>query len=265
MARTRYRFVSPVSVLSRPDGALQVGLDSENSLLLASAPPCADVALRAFRTARTPLEVARLVPGVDAGWLAETVVLLRRRGLLVAQADAPAAAVRLIGAGVLADAIASVVGVEHHLVGNPTAQQPTSGRALTIVCPGTVEPDRVRLRDLADAGVAHLVARAEPERAVVGPFVTPGSACVACTDLVRRDLDRDWPHLLAQLCRAAHTPTRAQSAWVAALVAAQVGAWASGRTPEARGVTLELDAAGTLGARSWPRHPDCVCVLAVVV
>lgn len=262
MARTRYRFTHPVSVLSRPGGALQVGLDAERGLLLADAPPCADAALRAFRTARTPLEVAHLVPGVDEQWLAGAIALLRRHGLLVAHPDAPVAAVRVVGAGVLADAVAAAVGGEHRLVDADRRDEPPARGVLTVVCPGTVEPDRVRLRELVDAGATHLVARAEPERAVVGPFVTRGSACVACTDLVRRDLDRDWPHLLAQLCRAAHTPTRAQAAWVASLVTAQASAWAAGRTPEASGATLELDVAGTLGARSWPRHPDCACVLA---
>ncbi len=108
---------------------------------------------------------------------------------------------------------------------------------------------------------AHLVVRAEPERVVVGPFVVPGSGRLRpCTDLVRRDLDRDWPHLLAQLCRSRHTPAPRQAAWAAALASAQLAAWLAGRTPEASGATWELDAhTGGVGVTRWPRHPDCGC------
>ncbi|MDO5535031.1 MAG: hypothetical protein Q4F65_10315, partial [Propionibacteriaceae bacterium] len=134
---------------------------------------------------------------------------------------------------------------------------------LVLVCHEAAEPDRALTRTLTLAGVPHLVIRTEPERAVVGPFVIPGAGpCVGCTDLVRRDLDPAFPHLLAQLCRATHIPLPRQAAWAAGLACSQVAAWCAGQRLQSLGATLELDAhTGAVGTRLWPRHPDCPCAL----
>lgn len=259
----RYRLTAPVSLLWRPAGALQVGLDAAGAVLLPRAPEGADIALRALRSARTIAEVARIAPLVPRAWIAEAVDTLAALGLVTRLSTTRGATVTVVGDGVLAHAVASLLTAEGRTLTTTSALPPDPHAAdLVVVCPSTAEPDRVDLRELA--GVPHLVVRAEPERAVVGPFMTPGSgyACVTCTDLVRRDLDRDWPHLLAQLCRSRHTASPQQTAWASALVSAQLTAWLAGRTPEASGATWELDAhSGGVGVRRWPRHPDCGCGL----
>jgi len=173
------------------------------------------------------------------------------------------ATVAVVGEGVLADTVARLLEAEgRQLIVTAGLTSEAQSADLVVACASTVEPDRVDVRELA--GLPHLILRAEPERAVVGPFVAPGAgyACVTCTDLVRRDLDRDWPHLLAQLCRTRHTATPQQVAWASALASAQLTAWLVGRTPEASGATWELDAhSGQVGVRRWPRHPDCGCAL----
>lgn len=265
MIAPRYRLAHPLSVLWRAEGVLQLGLDADAAVLLRHAPVAADAALRALRVPRTVLEVTRLVPGPSRGWVDETLRHLLGAGLVVEVRTTPARRVVVVGEGILADAVHEVLAGEGVQADHSPGGQPVGPGTLAIVCGETVEPDRVWLRELTASGTAHLVVRAEPERAVVGPFVDPGggSACLGCTDLVRRDLDAGWPHLLAQLCRTRHTATRAQAAWVAAMASAQAASWFAGLAPEATGVTLELDTlTHRLGGRRWPAHPDCACALA---
>lgn len=262
MPATRLSFVTPLSVLWRPDGALQVGLDARAGALLPEAPPQADAALRALRTPRTALEVGQLLPDTADGWLRATLGELSRRGLLGTSSPVRPV-VGVLGHGVLADAVLDLLSADGFGVATPAHPRGTPA-AVWLVCPDTAEPDRVLIRELGAMQAPHLVVRAEPERAVVGPFVPAGgSPCVTCTDLLRRDLDGDWPHLLAQLCRAPHTPTRLQATWAAATAVAQLAAWVGGAAPETRGATVELEAStGAVGARRWPAHPDCGCLLA---
>ena len=250
----------PLTVLTRPDDSVQVGLDTDGSLLIPSAPPGAAAAVRSLRQPRTLLEVSRLFPAVPAGWLEDLVVTLEDVGLLVRVATPPVPAVSVLGTGAVRDQVARILADEGWSVGGRADR--VEG-AVVVVCPHTAEPDRVLTRDLAASGLPHLVVRSEPERAVVGPFVLPGTgACVGCTDLVRRDLDPAFPHLLAQLCRSEHTPAPRQAAWAAAMASAQLAAWRAGHRPDAVGTTLELDAhSGAVGTRRWPRHPDCGCAL----
>ncbi|MFT3877887.1 MAG: hypothetical protein QM708_15920 [Propioniciclava sp.] len=267
MDTDRYRLSSPVSLLWRPHGALQVGLDTSLAVLLPGAPDGADVALRALRTSRTVTEVAHLAPAVPLPWIREALATLAALGIVTTATDPPASlpTIMVVGDGALAHAVAGLLRDEQRAVtvASMTPHHPRPDE-LIVLCTDTAEPDRVDVRDLTASGTTHLIVRAEPERAVVGPFVSAGSghACLTCTDLVRRDLDRAWPHLLAQLCRTRHTATPQQCAWAAALASAQVAAWVGGRTPEASGTTWEMDArTGQIGVRRWPRHPDCGCAL----
>ena len=259
----RLTLTRPLCVLWRPDGRLQLGLDCEDGQVLADVPAGTDAALRAFRSPRTPLEVSRLVPLVPREDLDRVLGALLDRGLLAPEPAGHAGTATVLGTGPLAERVAELLAGEGMSVRTGT-RAATDAVGLVVVCTATVEPDRVLTRDLTAAGIPHLVVRAEPERAVVGPFVVPGrTACVHCSDLVRRELDPGWPHLLAQLCRSEHLPAPRQAAWAAAMAAAQVACWRSGQVPETGGTTLELDAhTGALGARRWPRHPDCGCVLA---
>lgn len=258
----RLTLTRPLCVLWRLTGDLQLGLDAEGAVLLPDAPPGTDAALRALRTPRTPLEVARLVPLIPRASLDRMLTTLLDAGLLTPEPPGHPAAVTVLGTGPLAAALADLLSLEGTDIRTGLRAVPDDG-GLVIVCGSRVEPDRVLTRNLSATGLPHLVVRIEPERAVVGPFVVPGrTSCVTCTDLVRREVDPDWPHLLAQLCRSEHVPRPRQAAWAAAMASAQIAAWRSGETPDSAGATLELDAhTGTLGRRRWPRHPDCGCHL----
>ncbi len=263
MPTSRLTLAHPLSVLSRPDGALQLGLDSDAAVVVPRAPAGADAALRALRQPRTTLEVSRLVPSVPHAWLRGLAATLLEKGLLrESTAAAPVPRVRVLGTGTLRDEVARTLEAEGWQVAPPSG--PPTGTDVAVLCPPTAEPDRVLARELTASGLPHLVVRAEPERAVVGPFVDPGrTACLGCTDLVRRDLDPLFPHLLAQLCRAEHTATPRQAGFAAAVAAAQLDAWRRGLAPATRGATLELDAlSGDVGGRAWPVHPECGCSLA---
>lgn len=258
----RLALTRPVCVLQRPDGRLQVGLDTDQAVVLPGAPPGAEAAIRALRSPRTPLEVSRLVPLLPRSQLDRVLGSLADAGLLAPTASARPEVVTVLGSGPLADAVAGLLDLEGAAVRTGIRAANDAG-GVVVVAGATAEPDRVLTRDLTAAGLPHLVVRAEPERAVVGPFVVPGrTACVSCGDLVRREIDPDWPHLLAQLCRSEHIPGPRQSTWAAATASAQLAARWAGRDPETSGATLELEAhAGVLGVRRWPRHPDCGCVL----
>lgn len=265
MHARRFRLTRPLTVLWRDDGTLQLGLDGDGAVLIPGAPRAADAALRALRVPRTLLEVRHLVPDQVSSWLPGAIAALESAGLIAEADPEPRGRVVVVGSGVLADAVIEMLDAEGvEAARREPGPVPDSREALVVVCAETVEPDRVLTRELAASGTPHLVVRGEPERAVVGPFVSLGSAaCLACTDLLRRDLDPAWPFLLAQLCRTRHTPTRAQASWAAAMASAQVTAWLSGRRPETLGATLELEgASGLLGSRRWPLHPDCACALA---
>jgi len=265
MDNTPCRLTEPLTVIWRDEEVLQLGLDSRHALVLRGAPPHADIALRALRSWRTPAEVSDLT-GVDRVWLDALLSDLHERGLVAhTRDDTPE--VPVVGTGRVAGAIArlltrdgSVRAVVRPVVSDAFLEPSTSP---VVVCPATIEPDRVLTRALVAAGRPHLIVRAEPERAVGGPFVVPGHfACARCVDLVRRAHDDRWPHLLAQLCRMECTPTPALSAWASATATAQILGWTAGGAPETLGAPLELDAVShELTARRWPTHRDCGCTL----
>lgn len=251
----RYRLRADLTVVQRPDATLQIGLDVADQALFPGAPRGADALLRTLRGGATLADLERTRGSIPRAWVRAAIASLAECGLVRTEA-APRPDFAIVGTGVLSEAVASAAGqtVPRSDDWSP-GQHP--GR-LVVLCCDTVEADRVPTRWLASSGQPHLIVRAEPERAIVGPFVLPGAPCVTCTDLVRRDLDSGWPHLLVQLCRTRHTPTAAQASWAAGTALAQVSAWASGRTPDAVGATIEVGTRdGALGHRRWPMRPDC--------
>lgn len=290
MTTPTYRLTSPVSTLRRSSGALQVGLDASASALLPGAPAAAESALRAFRGWRSAAEAATL-SGVDVSWLSDAVPRLVASGVLTRRTSAPPASgsVVVLGGGRLAHRLVALLadgGVDAFRVADPTPGQPDRDRwrdaagparltfadhwqdalagpvRLAVVAPPTVEPDRVLTDHLRRARITHLVVRVEPERAVVGPFVVPGrSPCVRCVDLGRRDLDPDWPLLLAQLACTWQEPGELAASWAASSAAAQALAWTDRGVAPPVGVTLELPQDTlALETRSWQAHPACCCV-----
>ena len=254
---TRLHLRPDLSILRLPDGTVQVGLDVETPVLFPDAPPHAETALRRLRRGCTSHEFEQVVPGLPRRWAREALRTLTHAGFAGPERG-PAAIPVVLGTGVLAEAVRAALPLGTPLI-EPRAWRPERHPGkLVLVCPDTPEPDRVLTRELTVVGRPHLIVRAEPERTIVGPFVSAESACVTCTDLIRRDLEPAWPHLLLQMCRSHHVPGAGQAAWAAGTAEAQVRAWAAGIVPDAWGTTLELGVAeGTLGTRHWARRPDC--------
>ncbi|MGY1832388.1 ThiF family adenylyltransferase [Geodermatophilus sp. SYSU D01180] len=116
---------------------------------------------------------------------------------------------------------------------------------------------------LRDAGVPHLVAAVRGDTGAVGPLVVPGvTGCLRCADLRRRDTDRHWPVLAAQLTAADVPGGSTLTCWATALAAAQTAlAYLDGSgSPAALAGTVELAPPGLVPRlRRWPPHPSCRC------
>ncbi|MDO5535032.1 MAG: hypothetical protein Q4F65_10320, partial [Propionibacteriaceae bacterium] len=108
---TRLLMSRPLSVLTRPDQSLQIGLDCDDAVLLGDAPEGADAAVRAFRSPHSAADVSRLLPELATGWLSAAVETLTRRGVL---AEAPRArrACRVLGEGPLATEVLRLLRME---------------------------------------------------------------------------------------------------------------------------------------------------------
>ena len=271
-------------VMWRAPGLLQLGLPGQPCLTLQDPPQGTATVLTALRHPRTLADLGRLVPSFTPGGLHELLESLTRHGLLRTIVAAP---VRLavIGSGSVARAIASlleglapvrdVVRIASGPVDAEASRSPaptpvggwrsvaaTDWPTLSIIASEAHEPDRGLTDHLTRLGRAHLVVRLQPGRAIVGPFVVPGSApCLRCSDLSATSADPAWPRLLAQLCSQSDTVDPLGRAWAATTTAAQVsGWWAEGSCQDTIGRTLELDLAdATLHSRSWQPHPECGC------
>ena len=268
MSSRAFCFASPATVVWRAHGVLQVGLDRQRSIVLEKSPRDADRALRCFARPRSTDQIGALLPCLDRTWLHIAAATLRRHGILV-DAARSVTTVLMLGEGALADACASALAlvpdVDVSRASDLRAVSLLDHRAPVVVVGPTIEPDRRLLADLVSHRRPHLVVRGEPERLIVGPFVEVGRrACIRCTDLVRRDLDPRWPHVLAQLCRMQHDPDPTGSGWAAATAAAQVRAHLSGHAPQSAGATIELSTESyAVGVRPWSVHPECGCAWGV--
>lgn len=141
---------------------------------------------------------------------------------------------------------------------------------LTVLATDRLEVDRMFTDSLLRADQPHMIVRTTADGVVVGPLVLPGTTpCLRCTDLLRCDLDPDWPGLLAQLSRTTGSPTESLLRWAAGVTVMQVVTLLSALDdpakswPEIAGATLELGRDGVQRRRTWPRHPSCGCGWAV--
>jgi hypothetical protein len=137
---------------------------------------------------------------------------------------------------------------------------------LTVLATDRLEVERMFTDALLRADQPHVIARTTSDGVVVGPLVLPGTTpCLRCTDLVRCDLDPDWPGLLSQLNRTTGSLTESLLGWAAGVTVMQVVTLLSALDdptrswPESAGATLELGRDGIQRRRSWPRHPSCGC------
>jgi hypothetical protein len=258
--------------LWRSPGVLQVGLDSP-ALVLSGVPAGLPLAIELLARPQGTDDLTRLLPDLDPAWIEWLVDRLAAAGLMVPSETRGTGPLAVVGTGTLANALLDSLkrtGLQAART-EPTlfaaADTPLQGRLpeLVIVAGDTAEPDRALTDALFRSGLAHLVVRLEPDRAVVGPLVMPGrSPCVRCQDLNRCRLDDSWPHLLAQLCREPVVAEPTLLAWAVTTAIVQVRGLLAGGTPEAMGSTLELGLADfRLHSRAWPAHPRCGCLLPI--
>lgn len=252
----------PTATFWRSPDTLQMG-EGSSGVLLNHVPPAVADAVELLNAPRTRTEIAQRLPHLDGAWLDWLYAHLSSAGLLRSATERTSGVIRVVGNGTLARDLSTALSN----VGIRTSTQPSHATelgpsvSLALLANSTAEPDRVVTDRLVGDGIAHLITRIEPHRAVVGPFVLPGNTpCLHCDDLARAHADRSWAHHLAQLCRQEVRPDPGLLQWAVATSVAQVRAWHSGYIPELAGSCLQLDVAESrLRHRHWAAHPDCRC------
>ncbi|NLU81979.1 hypothetical protein [Rhodococcus sp. HNM0569] len=264
-----------LTLLSRPDGRVQIGWDPERAVVV-SPPPGIDgesvlavLELIDGRRSRPQLlwDARRL--GFDPVLARDLFDTLARAGLLRgADPVARAGTVRIHGRGPLGDALErGLDGTAAHVTRSsyypPDGDVRRWGAVCVVLTDDLVVEPRL-VEDLVRAGVVHLHVRIRDGHGVVGPLVLPGrTSCLRCADLVRADLDSDWPHLAAQLLGRTGYARPATILATAAFALEQVDAVLhpyTTRPPCTLDATVEVDTtSGRTSTRHWPLQPDCTC------
>ena len=164
----RVQLAHPLLSAWREAGVLQVGC-AGRWFVLRDVPELLPGVIEALAMPHTRAELCALVPGLDPGWIDWLCQHLSSAGLLTHRSAAQRA-VLVCGRGRLAATTLSallVAGLRPRQVPARTDLLPAD--ALLVVAAETAEPDRMLLNRLTRSGVDHLVVRAEPARACVGP------------------------------------------------------------------------------------------------
>jgi bacteriocin biosynthesis cyclodehydratase domain-containing protein len=274
----RYALDPATPVLSRPDGAVQVGWDPRRAVIV-HPPTGVSVAtlaavLRTLQSGATPAEL-QLRFGFDPQELIASLVdvgVLRTTG----RTDVRAASIRIHGRGPLSDLLASALRCSGARVSHSSRTRAggTSEPTHLVVLSDFLVSDPRVVRDLNVRGVPHLPVRVRDGTGLVGPLVIPGvTSCLECADLHRSERDPAWPAVAAQLRDAVGSADRATVLGTAALALNQVdrviravrGGLAPGDAadpPPTLDTTLEFDiTTGSTVARRWSRHPECACTV----
>ena len=124
------------------------------------------------------------------------------------------------------------------------------------------EPPRSRTDVLVRDDLPHLVVTLMPDRARLGPFVSPGStACLRCVDAHLAEADPRRALILEQL--EGTTPQGPVDAVLAeaalALAVRELVTYAEGDRPTTWSATLTLRAELGEPPVAWSRHPHCGC------
>jgi hypothetical protein len=190
--------------------------------------------------------IGRLDPALD-GWTRIDDVMLG--GLLPADTDRSRASAA-------ADAVRRVA---PEVVLTPLRE----GTATFVVRVGSRPGSALATRGVRQRTSARLDVYLRDGTVVVGPLVIPGrSPCGQCLELHRRDRDRAWPALAAQLATGrdgaeACSVTTALAG--AAYAVEEVLRHTDGRPVRTLGATVEISGPGAARRRSWPAHPRCDC------
>lgn len=276
---TRYALDPSTPVLSRPDGTVQVGWDPRRAVVVRPpaglSPTVLAELLRTLQGAATTPDLQSLAAsqGADSAVIPEFVTHLVAAGVIKAAplAHIRAPSVRVHGTGPLSDLLTTSLRCSNVRVSQSTRTNASTGRADLVVLADYLVADPRLVRDLHDAGVAHLPVRVRDGTGLIGPLVIPGStSCLRCADLHRSDRDAAWPAVAAQLCRTIGSADRATVLATAALALSEIDRVVRAvrgdrehdpaATPSTLNTTLEFDVSGgTVEARRWSRHPDCTC------
>ncbi|APA96262.1 TOMM precursor leader peptide-binding protein [Nocardia seriolae] len=265
-----------ITVLMRPNGAVQLGWNPEGAVLVQPPGPAEAVPalLRLLDGSRTEAEI--LWQARELGFGTDTTQSLLDQ-LAVADllaADEPHSrlhTVRIHGRGPLADAM--LTGVRRiGLRAKHSHDRPGAGsdakfgaeRPDLVVLSDALVPDPGLVAELARHRIPHLQVRIRDGHGVVGPLVLPGqTSCLRCADLHRTDCEPDWPPLAAQLLGRVGYASPAGIAVTAALALKEIETVCFGRAehpPATLNATLELDLdTPHLDRRAWPAHPSCGC------
>ena len=277
-------------VLRRGAGELQVGLDPESALVL----PDSAVVRDSLRLLTGPLHL-------DGRPDPATVAVLDRHDELIDGRDlgrpddvlsphAAAALARCTGSGTpaarrsraafrtrtrtfggepakaLRQQLLSLTGSAGLQEAAPRSERPPG----CCVLVGVGEPERELLDPWTRAGTPYLLVRLVEGRAVVGPFVVPGStACLRCIDAHCTDADPAWPLLVRQYAEASSRP-RADgvpepvdpllATLALAWAARDLASYAEGARPCTWSATVTLHPRlSRLETRPWLRHGACPC------
>ena len=278
-------------MLRRGDDEVQLGLHPGRALVLRGAGTLSLLRHLDGTTSPAALEALGVAAGLAPAEVEQVLHHLHGADLLEPTPPPPdrRQSVRLVGTGMLGQRLVELLltaGLDVYLADTGSAARPQppawlpdgggAGRLLpvnhwskpdgttvgmTVVAVDTVEVDRVLTAHLLRTDQPHLLVRSSASVVTVGPLVLPGrTACLRCTDLVRRDADPGWPVLLRQLIGLYQPAGPVLATWAAGVAAAQVLAHLAGSVPESAGATLELDEADYLmGWRAWPQHAGCGC------
>lgn len=275
---TRYALDPATPVLSRPDGTVQVGWDPRRAIVVhppaGLAPYVLAELLRTLQGAATTPDLQSIAAshGADTAVIADLVTHLLKCGVVKAapHSHVRAASVRVHGTGPLSDLLTTSLRCSNVRVSTSTRTNASTGRADLVVLTDYLVADPRLVRDLHDAGVAHLPVRVRDGTGLVGPLVIPGkTSCLRCADLHRSDRDAAWPALAAQLSRTVGSADRATVLATAALALNEIDrviravrgeGTKQSASPSTLNTTLEFDVTrGVLDARRWSRHPECSC------
>ena len=135
---------------------------------------------------------------------------------------------------------------------------------------GVGEPHRELHDEWTRGGTPYLLVRLTEGRAVLGPFVVPGStACLRCLDATCTDVDPSWPLLVRQYADAcARDRPDGSPEPVDPLLAHLALAWAArdlasyvdDARPSTWSTTVTVHPGlSRLETRPWLRHPGCGC------
>ncbi|MGX9790387.1 TOMM precursor leader peptide-binding protein [Mycobacterium sp. MMS18-G62] len=269
----RYALNPAMPVLSRPDGAVQVGWDPRRAVLV--RPPCSLTAAALAELLRTMQSGATLAQlnsrfGIDTS---ELVASLVDAGVVtsVDRRRTRSASIRIHGRGPLSDLLTSALRCSGARLTHSSLAKaaPPETTDLVVLSDFLVADPRV-VRELHAARVPHLPVRVRDGAGLVGPMVIPGvTSCLDCADLHRSDRDAAWPAVAAQLRGTVGSADRATVLATAALALTQVdrvihavrdglGVDESAEPPPTLDTTLEFDVnAGAIVSRRWSRHPHC--------